>query len=46
MKLLIDIVNHAIKNLAYKKEYKQEMKKWLKERVENLIDYSTLDRNI
>lgn len=44
--LLIKLINHAITNLVYKKEYRQLMKQWLKERLESIIDYSTINKNL
>lgn len=44
--LLINLINHAIKNLVYKSEHKEQMKQWLKDRLENLIDYSIVNKNL
>lgn len=43
--LLVEIVNHAIKNLVNEKNYKMELLKLLNEKLENLIDYSVINKN-
>ncbi len=44
--LLIDLVNHVIEKLVFKKEYRLELRGRLQDRLGTLINYSTLNRNV